>query len=93
MTGPSKDHWMGIQRILRYLKGTLKYGLQFSPGKEGEPELVGYSDADWAGDVDTRRSMSGYRYVFQIAESIISWSSRKQSPVVKSSRKLCGYVV
>ena len=48
MPRPSKDHWMGVKRVLRYLKGTLKYGLQFSPG---EPELVGKSDADWAGDV------------------------------------------
>ena len=41
MPKPSKDHWMGVKRVLRYLKGTLKCGLQFSPGKEGEPELVG----------------------------------------------------
>ena len=55
MLRPSKDSWMGVKRVMRYLKGTLKYGLQFSPGKEDEPELVGYSDADWAGDVDTRK--------------------------------------
>ena len=83
MPRPSKDHWMGVKRVLRYLKGTLKYDLQFSTGEEGEPELVGYSGADWVGDVDTRRSTSGY--VFQIAKSTISWSSRKQSTVAKSS--------
>ena len=83
MPRPSKDHWMGVKRVLRYLKGTSKYGLQFSTGEEGEPKLVGYSGADWAGDVDTRRSTSGY--VFQIAKSTISWSSRKQSTVAKSS--------
>ena len=45
--------------------------------------MFGYSDADWAGDVDTRRSTSGY--VFQIGSSTVSWSSRKQATVWKSS--------
>ena len=58
MSRPSKDHWIGVKRILRYLKGTLKYGLKFTAHEE-EPELFGYSDADWAGDVDIRRSTSG----------------------------------
>ena len=40
------DHWMGVKRVLRYLKVTLKYDLKFSAHEE-EPELVGYSDADW----------------------------------------------
>ena len=56
---------MGVKRVLRYLKGTLKYGLKFT-AQEEKPELFGYSDADWAGDVDTRRSASGY--VFQLVE-------------------------
>ena len=72
MSRPSKDDWMGVKRVLRYLKGTLQYGLKFSAHEE-EPELFGYSDADWAGDVDTRRSTSGY--VFQFGSSIVSWSS------------------
>ena len=46
MSRPSKDHWMGVKRVLRYLKVTLKYGLKFSAHEE-QPELVGYSDADW----------------------------------------------
>ena len=79
---PSKDHWIGVKRVLRYPKGTLKYGLKFT-AHEGEPELFGYSDADWAGDVETRRSTSGY--VFQIGSSTVSWSSRKQATVAKSS--------
>ena len=82
MSRPSKDHWIGVKRVLRYLKGTLKYGLKFTAHGE-EPELFGYSDADWAGDVDTRRSTSGY--VFQIGSSTVSWSSRKQATVAKSS--------
>ena len=82
MSKPSKDHWMGVKRVLRYLKGTLKYGLKFT-AQEEKPELFGYSDADWAGDVDTRRSASGY--VFQIGSGTVSWSSRKQQTVAKSS--------
>ena len=49
----------------------------------GDEELYGYSDANWAGDVDIRRSTS--RYVFKIADSTISWSSRKQATVAKST--------
>ena len=52
MSRPSTDHWIGVKRVLRYLKGTLKYGLKFTAHEE-ELELFGYSDADWAGDVDT----------------------------------------
>ena len=82
MSRPSKDHWIGVKHVLRYLKGTLMYGLKFSAHEE-EPELLGYSDVDWAGDVDTRRSTSGY--VFQIGSSTVSWSSKKQATVAKSS--------
>ena len=81
MSKPSKDHWMGVKRVLRYLKGTLNYGLKFSFHGE-QAELNGYSDADWGGDVDTHRSTSGY--VFQFGNGTISWSSRKQRTVAKS---------
>ena len=82
MSKLSKDHWMGTKRVLRYLKGTLNYGLKFSVHGE-KTELNGYSDADWARDVDTRRSTSGY--VFQFGNGTINWSSRKQPTVAKSS--------
>ena len=82
MSAPSMSHWSGIKRILRYIKGTQNFGLLFSTD-EGNNELVGYSDSDWAGDVDTRRSTSGYTY--HIGRSLVSWSSRKQATVAKSS--------
>ena len=82
MSKPSKDHWMGVKRVLRYLKGTFNYGLKFSLHAE-RTELNGYSVADWAGDVDTRRSTSGY--AFRFGNGTISWSSRKQPAVTKSS--------
>ena len=78
----SKDHWMDVKRVLRYLKGTLKYDLKFS-AHEQQPQLFRYSDADWAGDVDTCRSTSGYE--FQFGSGTVSSSSRKQSTVAKSS--------
>ena len=80
MSKPSEDHWTGVKRILRYLKGTINFGLVFS---RGDDVLRGYSDADWAGDLDTRRSTSGY--VFQIGGATVSWSSKRQATVAKSS--------
>jgi hypothetical protein len=82
MSNPSKEHWAGIKRILRYVKGTLNHGLKFT-GNGDDHELYGYSDANWAGDVDTRRSVSGY--VFKVANSTISWCSKKQATVAKST--------
>ena len=81
MSNPSVDHWVGVKRVLRYLRGTINYGLRFT--SKDENELVGYSDSDWAGDVDTRRSTSGY--AFFVGNLLISWSSKKQPTVAKSS--------
>jgi hypothetical protein len=58
---PGKQHWMAVKRILRYLKETVKFGINCDPKST---ELVGYSDADWAGDLDTRRSTTGYIFKF-----------------------------
>ena len=49
MSKPGKDHWTGVKRILRYIQGTLNYGLTFS-ADDNNNLLVGYSDADQAGD-------------------------------------------
>ena len=80
MAQPSSDHWSGVKRVFRYIKGTLNFGLRFSAG---DATLHGYSDADWAGDPDTRLSTSGY--VFRIGDSCVSWSSKKQRTVARSS--------
>ena len=82
MADPSYDHWLGIKRLLRYIKGTLIYGLKFV-ARENDDDLYGFADANWAGDVDTRRSTSGY--VFMVANGVISWGSKKQSTVAKST--------
>ena len=71
---PSKEHWVALKRVLRYLKGTVKYGILY---QKGSMEItIGYSDADWAGDITDRKSTSGY--IFMQNGGAISWSSRKQ---------------
>ena len=78
---PTEQHWKAVKHILRYLVGTVDYGLQFT--KDGMTECVGYTDADWAGDVDDRKSTSGY--LFKIGGASVSWMSRKQSCVALST--------
>ena len=78
---PQKEHWTALKRVLRYLKDTVNYGILYR--QEGSNECIGYSDADWAGDVSDRRSTSGY--IFMLGGGAISWSSRKQKCVALST--------
>ena len=66
---------------MRYLNGTRNYGLQYD--KEKVSDLIGYSDADWAGDLDDRRSTSGY--LFKLSGAAVSWRNKKQSCVALST--------
>ena len=59
---PTKEQWSGVKRIFRYLKGTVNYGLQYS--RDAREECVGFCDADWAGDTNDRKSVSGYLFQF-----------------------------
>src|SRR3954471_4231139 len=70
-----------VKRILRYIKGTLHYGLSFSPSSSST--ILAYSDADWAGCPDTRRSISGY--AIYLGDNLVSWRSKKQPTVSRSS--------
>ena len=81
MHAPRDSHWTLVKRILRYIKGTTGHGLRLTASSS--TELLGYSDADWAGCPDTRRSTSGY-CVF-LGDSLISWSSKRQPTVSRSS--------
>ena len=72
-----------MKRIMRYLKGTSDLGLVCNPQKNCN--CVGYSDADWGGDLDDRSSASGY--VFQIGCGAMSWRSKKQTSVALSTAK------
>jgi hypothetical protein len=78
---PNASHWVALKRILRYLKGTMMSGIQYS--SSGKAKLIGYSDSDWAGSQDDRRSTSGY--VFVLGGGPISWKSQKQRVVALST--------
>jgi hypothetical protein len=70
-----------MKRILRYLRGTPDYGLLLRRSRSAD--LVVYTDADWAGCPDTRRSTSGYA-VF-LGDNLVSWSAKRQTVVSRSS--------
>lgn len=78
---PKEQHWAAVKRIFKYLKGTINFGLIFSSRQK--LILKGYSDADYAGDLDTRRSTSGS--VFTLGSGSIAWSSRRQQCVSLST--------
>ncbi|CAL8170379.1 unnamed protein product [Prunus armeniaca] len=80
MHNPMESHVVAVKRILRYLKGTLDFGIWFKPGLL---HLHAYSDADWAGDPNDRRSVSGF--IVYLGSTPISWASKKQHTVSRSS--------
>ena len=80
MTKPKTTHWNAAKGVLRYLKGTSDSGIVF---RGSETSLIGYCDADYAGDIDTRRSTTGY--VFKMNGGAVSWSSHRQPTVAAST--------
>nr|XP_020190371.1 uncharacterized mitochondrial protein AtMg00810-like [Aegilops tauschii subsp. strangulata] len=81
MHAPRDTHWALVKRILRYIRGTTAMGLTLTASPD--TSLVAYSDADWAGCPDTRRSTSGY--CVYLGPSLISCSSKRQPMVSRSS--------
>nr|GEX69632.1 ribonuclease H-like domain-containing protein [Tanacetum cinerariifolium] len=81
MHDPREPHFLALKRILRYVRGTLSYGLQLYSSTTST--LAVYSDADWAGCPTTRRSTSGY-CVF-LGNNLLSWSSKTQFTISRSS--------
>ena len=77
---PDKEHWEAVKWIFRYLRGTSKLCLCFGKGK---PVLEGYTDADMAGDLDRRKSTSGYLFTF--VGGAISWQSKLKKCVALST--------
>jgi hypothetical protein len=83
MHDPPEPHLAAVKRILRYIRGMLDFGLTLH--RTSPSDLVVYLDADWAGCPDTRRSTSGYG-VF-LGDNLISWSSKQQRTISRSSAK------
>lgn len=83
---PTTSHLIATNRILRYVKGTFNYGIQYSRNQNSLYQLkIGYSDSDWSGDKYDRKNI--VVYVFMIGNTAFSWSSNKESVVSLSS---CG---
>jgi histone deacetylase 1/2 len=70
---PTEDHWTAVKRILRYIQHTRSHGLSIRPFSLGM--LSAYSNADWAGDVEDRRSTGGHALFY--GGNLIAWSARK----------------
>ena len=81
MQEPSQVHFGAAKRVLRYLQGTMDYGIMYKIG--GDLNLIGYSVCDWAGSIDYMKSTSGYAFLF--GSSICSWLSKKQSVGAQST--------
>ena len=81
MHNPLESHWKAVKRILRYLAGTLDYGLHLR--RSSHLNITAFCDADWGSDPEDRKSTSGF-CVF-LGANLVSWASKKQHTVSRSS--------
>ena len=81
MVDPWRVHWTAAKHILRYIKGTVEYGLVYE--RRGIVQLTGFTDVEWARCVEDRKSTSGC--CFSIGSGVVSWFNRKQKSVALSS--------
>jgi hypothetical protein len=87
MESPKDSHGKVGKRILRYVAGKINYGLRYTTSEDHS--LIGYIDSDFAGNIDDRKSTSGYD--FHLGTNLISWASKKQ-PIVSISLAEAEYV-
>nr|GEW64809.1 ribonuclease H-like domain, reverse transcriptase, RNA-dependent DNA polymerase [Tanacetum cinerariifolium] len=78
---PKESHYAAVKKILRYLKGTTRYGLKYPKG--GNRKICGYSDSSHASDIEDRRGSTGM--VFYYSQNPVTWASQKQQTVALSS--------
>ncbi|XP_066333435.1 secreted RxLR effector protein 161-like [Miscanthus floridulus] len=83
MEDPREDHWAAMKWLLRYVKGTVDHGIIFPKTGKSRLQLIVFSDADMAGDIERRQSTSGV-LVF-LGSTPISWLSLKQKVVALST--------
>ena len=86
MANPGRVDWDVVKRVFRYLRGTSEYCLCFQGNSFVSHRSIcihGYVDSDWAGDIDSRRSTSGY--VFMMFGGAISWMSKRQAVAALST--------
>lgn len=81
MHQPTSEHWLAVKRLLRYLAGTASHGIFFH--RNNNNSLHAFSDADWAGDMDNY--VSTHANIVYIGKNLVSWSSKKQKGVARSS--------
>ncbi|UYV73967.1 hypothetical protein LAZ67_11001633 [Cordylochernes scorpioides] len=79
LDNPGQTHWTAIKNVFLYLKATPQLGILYA----SHQELIGYSDSDYARDIDSRKSTTGY--IFMLNHGAVSWSSQKQSTVAFST--------
>jgi transposase InsO family protein len=80
-SNPGIDHWRAAKKVMRYLQGTKNYMLMYR--RTNNLEVIGYSDSDFVGCVDSRKSTSGY--TFMMAGGAVSWRSAKQTLIATST--------
>ena len=83
MNATTNQHWLGRKRFLRYLQGSK--GLRLTYTKEASYDLQVESDSDWSGDVNDRKSTTGYYFKLNGRNAALSWGVRKQATVALPS--------
>jgi len=83
MANSGQVHWQALKWVLRYLNETLKGGLKYTRSQPGRDALEGYVDVDYAGNVDTRNSLSGF--VFTLFDTAVTWKANQKSVVALST--------
>ena len=83
MQDPTKAHWNAAKHVLKYLSGTCENGVTFKRQENTESKLVGFCDADFAGEIKDRRSTNGYAFLY--SGGAVSWRSKLQTVIAQST--------